>query len=75
MTVRNHCRYVLVRFRCHKTALVGDIQKAFLRISVAEDDRDALRFLWFDDPFSEDPRIIVLRFTRVALASPPARFF
>ena len=36
---------VLVRFRCHKTALVGDLQKAFLMISVAEDDRDALRFL------------------------------
>ena len=42
---------VLVRFRCHKTALVGDLEKAFLMISVAEDDRDALRFLWFDDPF------------------------
>ena len=34
-------------------------------ISIAEDDRDALRFFWFDDPFSEDPRITVLRFTRV----------
>lgn len=36
---------ILIRFRCHKTALVGDIEKAFLMISVAEDDRDALRFL------------------------------
>ena len=33
---------VLVRFRCHKTALVGDLKKTFLMISVAEDDRDAL---------------------------------
>ena len=36
---------VLVRFRCHKTALVGDLEKALLMISVAEDDCDALRFL------------------------------
>ena len=64
---------VLVRFRCHKTALVGDLEKAFLMISVAEDDRDALRFLWFDDPFSEEPKIIVFRFARVAfgLSSSP----
>ena len=64
---------VLVRFRCHKTALVGDLEKAFLMISVAEDDRDALRFLWFDDPFSEEPKIMVLRFARVAfgLSSSP----
>ena len=64
---------VLVRFRCHKTALVGDLEKAFLMISVAEDDRDAFRFLWFDDLFSEEPKIIVLRFARVAfgLSSSP----
>ena len=65
-TVRNH-------FRCHKNALVGDLEKAFLMISVAEDDRDALRFLWFDDPFSEEPTIIAFRFARVAfgLSSSP----
>ena len=64
---------VLVRFRCHKTALLGDREKAFLMISVAEDDCDALRFLWFDDPFSEEPKIIVFRFARVAfgLSSSP----
>ena len=63
----------LVRFRCHKIALVGDLEKAFLMISVTEEDRDALRFLWFDDPFSEEPNIIVLRLARVAfgLSSSP----
>ena len=62
---------VLVRFRCHTTALVGDLKKGFLMISVAEDDRDALRFLWFDDPFSEEPKIIVFRFARVAFGLQP----
>ena len=35
-------------------------------ISVDEDDRGDLRFLWLDDPFSENPEVVVLRFTRVA---------
>ena len=42
-------------------------------ISVAEDDHDALSFLWFDDPSSEEPKIIAFRFARVAfgLSSSP----
>lgn len=34
-------------------------------ISVIPRDRDVLRFLWVKDPFSSDPEIIILRFTRV----------
>ena len=34
----------LMRFRVHKIALAGDIEKAFLMISVAEEDRNVLRF-------------------------------
>ena len=37
-------------------------------ISVAKDDRDAVRFLWFDDPFSENREVVVLRFARLAFA-------
>ena len=43
-------------------------------ISVAEDDRDALRFLWFDDPFGEEPKIIVLRFARTAFGCSSSSF-
>ena len=35
-------------------------------ISVAKDDRDAVRFLWFDNPFSENLEVVVLRFARLA---------
>ncbi len=56
---------ILPRFKVHKIALVGDIEKAFLMVSVAEEHRDALRFMWIDDPRKEDPKLIVLRFTRV----------
>ena len=37
---------ILVRFRAHKVAIIADIEKAFLNISVVPDYRDFLRFLW-----------------------------
>lgn len=40
---------ILVRFRENRVALVGDIEKAFLNISVNVNDRDCMRFLWVDD--------------------------
>ena len=64
---------ILLRFRLHRCAFVADIEKAFLMIAVAEQDRDALRFLWVDDIRKGTPDIQVLRFTRVAfgVASSP----
>ena len=56
---------VIIRWRIHLVAFICDIQKAFLQINVAEKDRDVLRFLWFDDPFTENPKIVSYRFTRV----------
>ena len=54
-------------FRTHRKALGGDIEKASLNVSIAEEDRDLLRFLWFDDVKKESPRVIILRFTGVVL--------
>ena len=56
---------ILLRFRSHRVALTADIEKAFLMISVAEKDRDVLRFLWFENVFEENPEIRVMRFARV----------
>ncbi|XP_044183283.1 uncharacterized protein LOC122963962 [Acropora millepora] len=56
---------VLMRFRYHQIALAADIEKAFLMVQVAKADRDFLRFLWINDPTSEDPNIVVKRFNRV----------
>ena len=64
---------ILIRFRLHRIALIADIEKAFLMISIAEEDRDVLRFLWLDDIKSDLPRIQVLWFARVVfgVASSP----
>ena len=56
---------ILLRFRSYPIAWIADIEKAFLMISVAPKDRDALRFLWITNIDSDDPEIIALRFARV----------
>ena len=56
---------LLLRFRVFPVAVVADIEKAFLMVQVAEEDRDALRFLWVKDLAAEQPEIIELRFARV----------
>ena len=64
---------LLVRFRQYKVALIADLEKAFLQISVAERDRDYLRFLWPSDITREDSPLQTFRFTRVlfGLSSSP----
>ena len=56
---------ILLRFRVHKVALSADIEKAFLMVSVAEEDRDVLRFLWVEDIHSHIPKVKTMRFSRV----------
>lgn len=56
---------ILVRFRENKVALVGDIDKAFLNVSVDVIDRDCLRFLWVDDVRDSKSSVIVYRFCQV----------
>ena len=61
---------VLIRFRMRRYALIGDIEKAFLQLSLANEQRDLTRFLW-EDPLTNST--IVFRMTRVlfgATASP-----
>ena len=42
----------LIRFMLNKYRCVADIEKAFLRILIASEDRDVLRFFWPADPYN-----------------------
>ena len=47
------------------TALTALIEKVFLQISINPNDRDYLRFLWFEYVFAEVSKIVRNRFARV----------
>ena len=51
---------ILLRFRAQQVALTGDIEKAFVMVSVKEEDRDSLRFLWVENRSEEPPEILTL---------------
>ena len=55
---------ILIRFREHNVALVGDIEKAFLNVGTDPADRDSLRFLWVRED-GEELSPVVYRFNRM----------
>ncbi|GBO45322.1 hypothetical protein AVEN_74835-1 [Araneus ventricosus] len=57
---------LLLRFKEHKYGIVADIETAFLRISVRPEDRDYLKFFWWDGKENVAPKI--MRHARVVFA-------
>ena len=55
---------ILLRFRTFVYAMTADIEKAFLQISTDKDHHNFLRYVWFDDVFSNEPTILRNRFAR-----------
>ncbi|GBN96748.1 hypothetical protein AVEN_12200-1 [Araneus ventricosus] len=49
---------LLLRFREHKYNIVADIQKAFLQISVRPEDRNFLKFFWWNGKENVEPKIM-----------------
>ena len=45
---------VLLRFRAKAVCITADIKQAFLQIGLKDADREATRFLWFNDDISYD---------------------
>jgi len=55
---------MLARFRNNLLGLTADIEKAFVMVSIKE-DRNMLRFLWFDNPEQDRPKIAQFQFNRL----------
>ena len=51
--INNRLLHVLLRFREHEFAISGDVEAMYHQILIPSEDRDALRFLWFDDEGKE----------------------
>lgn len=66
---------VLIRFRQHPIAFTGDIEKAFLQVSLAERDRDVVRFIWLTGPPDADTtKTRIMRMTRVVFGGSSSPF-
>ena len=63
---------MLLKFRWNTVGLTADIEKAFLMVGIQEQDRDMLRFLWFDEPFASRPAIVEYRFNRLVFGLRPS---
>ncbi len=63
---------VLCRFREHKIAIACDVEKMFHRFHVSPDDRDFLRFLWWENGNTEkEPKEYRMRVHIFGAASSP----
>ncbi|XP_006813576.1 uncharacterized protein LOC102802412 [Saccoglossus kowalevskii] len=69
----NDLTAILMRFRANPVALFSDIEKAFLQIRLAEDDKQYTKFLWLFDPTDINSPFVTYQFTSVlfgAMCSP-----
>ncbi len=68
---------LLIRFLLFSVALIADVEKAFLQISLQEQARDVTRFFWFKNPQNPlfDPSNIQLkRFCRLPFGAKSSPF-
>ena len=64
---------ILIRFRSHPYVMVADIEKAFHMVSIKEEDRDVLRFLWLKNMKDEGPaEYAEYRFCRLVFGLKPS---
>ena len=64
--------YTIVKFRSYPIGIVADVEKAFHQISIYAKDRKMLRFLWFEDVYSDDSPIKVYQFCRLPFGLTPS---
>ena len=63
---------IIIRFREYLIGLTADIEKAFHQMQIAPEDREMIKFLWFDDINKENPEIKHYRFRRLPFGLKPS---
>jgi len=67
-----HLFDILLKFQSHPIGLTADIEKVFHQIVIEPKDKDALRFLWFDDINKDRPEIVQNQFCRLVFGLTPS---
>lgn len=68
---------LLLDFTQHRVAMIANIEKAFLQIPVNEEDRGALRFLWYETVPKKncvEPKRETCRMARVSFGATSGSF-
>ena len=71
---------ILLRFRLHKCAILGDVSQAFLQITLDPTDRDLTLFLWYrlvpnsQGSYDTTDDVITYRFKRLPFGLTCSRF-
>ena len=65
---------LLLKFRLSPIAITADIEKTYFQINVHEKHRDYLRFLWYNNVYSDKPEIERYRFRRVIFGATSSQF-
>ena len=65
---------LLLKFMKGKYGAIADLEKAFLRILIALEDRNVLRYFWFKDPSDVHSPLMVMRFKVVIFGSKASPF-
>jgi hypothetical protein len=54
-----------MRFKQHKYGITSDIEKAFLQVQLAKEDKDVTRFYWQENPQDPTSKLVPYRFNVV----------
>ncbi|XP_045777393.1 uncharacterized protein LOC123875556 isoform X2 [Maniola jurtina] len=69
-TIQDDLLSILLRFRCHKIILAGDVEKMYRNVVVHPDDRHLQQIIWRDNP-SETIKCFQLNTVTYGTASAP----
>jgi len=69
----SHIFDIMMRFRGYPIGIVANVEKEFHQIVVKPDDRNMLKFLWFDDIESPKPQIVQYRFCYLVFSLTPSQ--